>query len=209
MKTFCGYLREHAKNIIDFEKKKMLPLTKEELKSYQDIKVCYICGKRFLKKFTNDKAYRKFRKFRNNNINKCILLLRKNVYLYEYMEDWEKFNETKLPEKEEFYSNLNMENITDVDYMHAEIICKDFEIKNLGEHHDLYLKNDPLLLVDVFENFRKMCFKIYCLDTVKVLSAPGLAWQAAFKNTEVKLELLGDIDMLLMVEKGMRGKCLM
>ena len=67
----------------------------------------------------------------------------------------------------------------------------------------MYLKNDPLLLVDVFENFRKRCFKIYCLDTV--ISAPGLAWQVAFKKTEVKLELLADIDMLLMVEKGIRG----
>ena len=110
-----------------------------------------------------------------------------------------------MPEKEEFYSNLNMEDITDADYMHAKRVCKDFEIKNLGEYHDLYLKSDTLLLADVFENFRKMCLKIYHLDPVKFLSAPGLAWQAALKKTEVKLELLTDIDMLLMVEKGIRG----
>ena len=133
------------------------------------------------------------------------MLLRKGVYLYGYMKDWERFNETTLPEKEEFYSNLNMEDITDADYMHAKRVCKDFEIKNLGEYHDLYLKSDTLLLADVFENFRKMCLKIYHLDPVKFLSAPGLAWQAALKKTEVKLELLTDIDMLLMVEKGIRG----
>ena len=92
------------------------------------------------------------------------------------MDDWEKFNERTLPEKEEFYSNLNMEDITDADYMHAKRVCKGFEIKKLGEYHDFYLKSDTLLLPDVFENFRKMCLKIYHLDPVKFLSVPGLAW---------------------------------
>ena len=91
------------------------------------------------------------------------------------MDDWEKFNKTTLPEKEEFYSNLNMEDITDADYMHAKRVCKDFEIKNLAEYHNLYLKSDTSLLADAFESFRKMCLKIYYLDPVKFLSAPGLA----------------------------------
>ena len=98
-----------------------------------------------------------------------------------------------------------MEDITDVDYMHAKRVCKDFKIKNLGEYHDFYLKSDTLLLADVFENIRKMCLKIYHLDPVKFLPAPGFAWQAALKKTEVKLELLTDIDMLLMVNKGIKG----
>ena len=84
--------------------------------------------------------------------------------------------ETSLPEKEEFYSNLNMEDITDTDYIHAKRVWKDFEIKNLCKYHDLYLKSDTLLLADVFKNFRKNCFKIYHLDAVKKFSAPGLAW---------------------------------
>ena len=84
-------------------------------------------------------------------------------------------------------------------------VFKDFEIKILGEYHDLYLKSDTLLLADVFENFSKMCLNIYQLDPAKFISAPGLAWQAALKKTVVKLELLTDIDMLLMVEKGIRG----
>ena len=98
-----------------------------------------------------------------------------------------------------------MEDITDSDFMHAKGLGKDFEIKHLAEYHDLYLKSDTLLLTDVFENFRKMCLKIYHLDPVKFLSAPELTWQAALKKTEVKLELFTDIDMLLMVEKGIRG----
>ena len=112
------------------------------------------------------------------------------------MDDWEKTNETLLPEKEEFYSNLNIEDITDADYMHAKKVCEDFEIKNLGEYHDCYLKSDTLLLADVFENFRKICLKIYHLDPIKFLSAPGSAWQAASKKTEVKLELSTNIDII-------------
>ena len=79
------------------------------------------------------------------------------------MDDWEKFNKTFLSEKEDFYSHLNMEDITDTDYAHAKKVCKDFEIKNLGEYHDLYVQSNTLLLADVFENFRNMCLEIYKL----------------------------------------------
>ena len=136
---------------------------------------------------------------------KFILLLRKGVYSYECKDDWEKFNETSLPEKEGFYSHLNMENITDADYAHIKRVCKGFNIKNLGEYNDLYVQSDTLLLADIFENFRKMCIEICKLDPAKFLSAPRLAWQAALKKTEVKLDFLTDINMLLMVEKGIRG----
>ena len=121
------------------------------------------------------------------------------------MDDWEKFNVTSLPEKEDFYSHLNMEDITDADYTHIRRVCKDSEIQNLREHHDLYVQGDTLLLADVFEDFRNMCLEIYELDHAKFISAPELAWQAALKKTKVKLDLLTDIDMLLMVEKGISG----
>ena len=68
-----------------------------------------------------------------------------------------------------------MEDIADANYMHGKKVCKDFEIKNLGEYHDLHLKSDTLLLADVSEKFRKMCLKIYEIDPAKFLSAPGLA----------------------------------
>ena len=95
------------------------------------------------------------------------------------MNDWGKCNETSLPEKEGFYSHLNMEYITDADYAHAKRACKDFEMKNLGEYHDLYVQNDALLLADLYENFPNMCLKKYELDPEKFLSAPGLAYQKA------------------------------
>ena len=82
---------------------------------------------------------------------------------------------------------------------------KIFEIKNLGGYHDLYVQSYTLLLADVFENFQNVCIEIYVLDPAKFLSATGLTWQAALKKTEVKLDLLTDIDILLMVEKGVRG----
>ena len=117
-------------------------------------------------------------KFSSNGIDKFILLLRRGVYPYEYTDDWEKFNETALPEKEKSYRNLSLEDITDADYMHAKRVCKDFEMKNLGEYHDLYLKSDTLLLADGFENFRDLCLGIHELEPVKFISASGLAWQA-------------------------------
>ena len=98
------------------------------------------------------------------------------------MDDLEKVNEETLPEKEEFYRNLNIEDITHVGYIHAKRVCKDFDIKNLGEYHDLYLKSDVLLLVDFFENFKKMSLKIDELNPAKFISAPGLARQATLKK---------------------------
>ena len=89
--------------------------------------------------------------------------------------------------------------------MHAKRIFKDFEIKKFGGYNDLYLKSDVLLLAGVFENFSKMCLKFYESDPRKFISAPGLAWQAAWKKTEVKLQLLNDVEMLLMVEEGIGG----
>ena len=123
------------------------------------------------------------------------------------MDSWEKFNETSLPNKEYFYSNLNLESNTDQDYAHAQKVWKVFEIKNLDEYHNLYVQCDTLLLADVFANFRDGCIVIYELDPAHFLSAPGLAWQASLKKTEVNLELLTDVKMPLMVEEGMCGMC--
>ena len=138
--------------------------------------------------------------FCNGDLNKFILLLRKGVYPYEYMNSWAKFDETTIPPNEAFYSTLNLEDISDEDYPHVQKVGGVFKIKN-----DLYVQSDTLLLADVFENFRNMCLEIYELDPVYFVSAPGLAWQACLKKTGVKLELITDYDMILMIEKGIRG----
>ena len=143
--------------------------------------------------------------FCNGDLNIFILLLQKGVYPYKYMDSWGKFDETTLPSKEVFYSNLNLEDISDEDYAYAQKVLDVFKIKNLGEYHYLYVQSDTLLLSDIYENFRNMCLNIYELDPVYFVSAPGLAWQACLKKTGVKLELITDYDMLLMIEKRIRG----
>ena len=121
------------------------------------------------------------------------------------MDSWERFNETSLPDKKAFYSELNIEDITDRDYAHAQKVFEEFKLKNLGDYHDLYVQSDTLLLADVFENFRNKCIEIYELDPAQFLSAPGLAWQICFKKIKVEVKLLPNNDMLLMAEKSTRG----
>ena len=137
--------------------------------------------------------------------DKLELLTRKGIYPYEYMTSPEKLKETQLPSKEAFYSRLNDEGISNENYAHARKVWETFEMKNLEDYHNLYNRVDVLLLADVFENFRDICIKNYKLDPTHYYTAPGLAWDVALKVTKVELELLSDIDMLLMVEKGIRG----
>ena len=124
--------------------------------------------KPIIKKFSN--TY----KFCNRDINKFVLLLKKGVYPYEYMDSWERFIETILPNKKAFYSKLYLEDITDEDYIHTQKVFEEFQLKHLGEYHDLYAESDILLLTDVFGNFRNKCIEVYELDPVHFLYAPGL-----------------------------------
>ena len=112
-------------------------------------------NKKLIKRFAN------IYEFCNKDINKSILLLRKSVYPYEYIDSWQKFDETSLPDKKAFYSSLNQKDITDVDHRHVKRVFKKFNNKNLGAYHDLYVQSDTLLLPDVFENFRNKCIEIY------------------------------------------------
>ena len=133
------------------------------------------------------------------------LLTRKGVYPYDYVSSLDKLSETNLPPKEEFYSRLNDEDVTDDDYQHAICVWNTFKCKSIRDYHNLYLKSDVLLLSDVFENFRKTCLKHYKLDPIHYYTSPGLAWDACLKETGQKLQLLHDYDMLMMFERGIRG----
>ena len=167
-------------------------------KNEKQIFKCFNCRTYYEKGFNKEliKRFASTYEFCNKNLNKFILLLRKGVYPYEYMDNWERFDKTSLPNKEYFYSNLNMRNIDDIDYRHGNNVFKRCKLKHLGEYHDSYVQSDTLLLADVFENFRKTCLKVYELDPTHFLSLPGLAWQACLKKTNIKLELLPDYDML-------------
>ena len=140
--------------------------------------------------------------FRGEQFN---LVMRKGVYPYDYVDSITKLSETKLPPQEQFYSELNHSSISDENYEHARKVWKYFDMKPIRDYHNLYLKTDVLLLADVFENFRDVCIENYKLDPAWYYTVPGLAWDACLKKTEVRLELLNDIDMLLMIEKGIRG----
>ena len=135
---------------------------------------------------------------------KLDLMARKGVYPYDYMDSFDKFNK-KLPSKEDFYSILNDEHISDDEYKHAQNVWEEFKLKTMGEYHDLYLKTDILLLADVFENFRRTCLQYYKLDPCHYFTSPGLSWDAMLKMTSIKLELMVDIDMFQFIEKCMRG----
>ena len=133
------------------------------------------------------------------------LVKRKGVYPYDHMDSFQKFEETELPTQEKFYSLLNNSSISDEDYRHAQNVWKTFNMKSMGDYHDVYLKADVLLLADVFENFRKTCLQYYGLDPCYYFTSPGLSWDAMLKMTGVKLNLISDVDMYQFVEKGMRG----
>ena len=144
------------------------------------------------------------------NLNRVIknnssLLTRKGVYPYDYVTSINKLRETKLPSKEDFYSKLYDEEISDEDFQHANNVWNTFNCQTLQDYHDLYLKSDVLLLADVFENFRKTCLKHYKLDPCHYYTAPGLAWDACLKETKQNLQLFKDYDMLMMFEQGIRG----
>ena len=129
----------------------------------------------------------------------------KGVYPYDYMDSFEEFNEKELPTKDQFYSILNDQHITDDEYNHAKEVLNTFMIRTLGDYHDLYLISDVLLLTDVIQNFRKTCMQYYKSDPCHYFTSPGLSWDAMLKMTNIKLELMTDIDMFQFIEKGMHG----
>ena len=141
----------------------------------------------------------------DDDLDKFMLLIRKGVYPYEYTDSDERIKEITLPPIEKCYSNLYQKHISDKDYEHAKNVWSTFNIENIEEYHDLYVQVDTLLLSDIFENFRDMCLDVYELDPAYFVSVPGLAWQACLKTTNIKLELLTDIDMSIMFEKRITG----
>ena len=136
---------------------------------------------------------------------KLELVKRKGVYPYEYFNSFEKFKETNLPDIDKLFSPLKDSDISEKEYQRASDVWKVFEIKNLGEYHDLCLKTDVLLLCDVFEKFINVCLKDYCLEPCHYFSSPGLSWDAMLKMTGIELQKIDNIDMHLFLEKGIRG----
>ncbi|XP_046736598.1 uncharacterized protein LOC124405611 [Diprion similis] len=173
----------------------LLPVNKEKYISFTKYVKATDIKFRFIDSF----------RFMPSSLEKLATYLGKGVFPYEYINNWEKLEDRRLPTKPQFYSKLNDRDISDDDYAHACEVWQTFNVQTLGEHSDLYLQTDVFLLADVFQNFRQNCWTTYKLDPLHYYTAPGLSFDAMLKCTGIELELLTDIDMIMFIEKGIRG----
>ena len=132
------------------------------------------------------------------------LIKHRRVYPYEYMDSFEKFSDRKLADTCELFSSLKDECISEKYYLYAISVWSNLKKKTMSDYHDLYLKIDFLLLPAIFEMFINACLDSYRLDPCHYFSSQGLSWDAMLKMTEIKLQLISDIDRYLFIEKGMR-----
>ncbi|XP_057305351.1 uncharacterized protein LOC130642280 [Hydractinia symbiolongicarpus] len=204
-----SYIAENTEKYISFNVKIKVPIAGMEHgdgETYKKIEIRFIDSCRFmassLEKLVNnldDEQCKNLRwYFNEDDIFK--LMRKKGVYPYAYMNSWQQFEETELPPLEAFYSKLDMNGINDEEYEHVQKVWNAITLNGpetiMGDYHDVYLVTDVVLLTDIFQNFRSTSHANYKLDPAHFYSAPGLAWKAALKYTEIKLELLTDPDML-------------
>ncbi|KAM0726697.1 hypothetical protein ACS0PU_007881 [Formica fusca] len=205
----------------------VLPITKEKYISFtkhvkdtaersdwrSDIKLRFIDSYKFLSTsleklasfLNNDKLQILKSKFQDLLTEEFNLLTRKGVFPYEYIDCVDRLHDTCLPPRESFYSSLTGDTVSESDYAHAENVWRRFSVRTLGEYSDLYLKTDVLLSADIFENFRDECIESYGLDPAYYYTLPGYTWDAMLKHTNITFELLTDIDMVMFIERGIRG----
>ena len=157
----CRYMQDSLSNLVD---------------NLSELKIKEVDNDVLIKRFYN--TYQ----LSDNDINKFNLLLRKGIYPYEHMDSWKRFNKIELPSKDKFYSTLNLEDISDDDYVHAINAWNTFNINHLGEYHDFYVKLDTALLADIFENFRDKHLETDKLGPAYFLTTPGLSWWPCLKK---------------------------
>lgn len=149
--------------------------------------------------------HREFGNINNIDDGKMQLLERKGVFPYDFLDSWNKLKIAALPPKDAFFSHLTESHISDEEYAHAQAVWNAFNIQNLGEYANLYLKTDILLLCDVFEDFRETLYNLFKLDPAHYVTLPGFSFDAMLRFTKVEIELLTDVDMLMFVERALRG----
>ncbi|CAH1101901.1 unnamed protein product [Psylliodes chrysocephalus] len=195
----------------------LLPITKEKYISFTKHIEEYPIQFRFIDSFrfmasSLDKLASYLEEFPNLKIQfwelseeQLNLLTKKGVMPYDYIDSFERFEETCLPPIELFYNKLDDKPCPHRLYLRAQEIWSKFNCRNLGQYVDLYMKTDIMLLADVFERFRNSCHKTYGLDPAHYYTLPGFTWDAMLKYTKQELDLLTDIDMFMFVESGIRG----
>ena len=190
-----GVIAKNTEDYISFSIKVEVDkyIDKNGEEKYKELELRFIDSFKFMSSSLDSlvnnlaKGDHKFWGFEKYNDKQRELLIRKGIYPYEYLNSWDRFNEGRLPRKEQFYSSLNMSGVSDKEYEHACKVWKEFNIKNMGEYHDLYLRTDVILLANVFELFRNVCMENYGLDPAHFYTAPGLAWKACLKKTGIRL----------------------
>ena len=212
LKNFDSHLL--CQGIGSFKNKKIscIPQTMERYVSFTIGKLRFIDSFAFLpsslESLTENLAQNDsnpFYHFLNEFPSKKDLLLRKGIYPYQYVDSWEKIDDTELPPREEFYSDIKREHISQSDYVHAKTVFEKCACKTLTDYHDLYLKVDVLLLAEIMEHFRDVTLQCYQFDPFHFYTSPGLIWSAMLKMTGVTLELLINVDHYLFIEKAIRG----
>ena len=203
--TKMGVIAKNTEDYISFSMKVEVDkyIDKAGKERSKEIEPRFIDGIKFMSSSLDSlvnnlaKGDHQFLGFENYSNYQCKLLIQKGIYPYEYMDSWDRFEETSLPPAKHFYSKLNMSGVSKTDYEHACTVWADFGVRNLGEYHNLYLRTNVILLTNVFESFRHVCLDNYGLDPAHFYTAPGLAWKAWLKKTGIRLDLLLDPDMLL------------
>ena len=197
------FIIHELSNFTQIKKVSLVPKTEEKYLTYEFMGLKFIDSFAFLdksldqlvKNLRNDEQYDdqyfvSLRKhFSHLSSQQLKLLLRKGVYPYEYMNSHDKFNEICLPMQDQFFSSLTQSHVSNEDYTHAINVWKTFQVKDMGEYHDIYLKCDVLHLADVFEHFRNQTLTNFQVDPSHYISTPQLAWDAMLKTTNVKLEI--------------------
>ncbi|XP_014476714.1 PREDICTED: uncharacterized protein LOC106745535 [Dinoponera quadriceps] len=208
---------EGSVDLLPINKERYLSFTKNikcaRVKWRQRVKLRFVDSFRFLStsldklaSFLDEDKLRAIRStFSHLTASDFALLTRNGVFPLEYIDSAAQLTETELPSRDAFYSSLSNEIVSEADYEHAETVWRRFDVRNFGEYSDLYLKTDVMLLADIFENFRDVCTDSYGLDPAHYYTLPGYTWDAMLEHTNVRLELLTDIDMVLFIERGIRG----
>ena len=215
LKNYDGHLIIQKCYLFGAKRINTIPLTPEKFLSFRINRQEYKDSFQFISE-SLDKLVKSLResKYHFPNTRKCKyikndydldLLTQKGIYPYEYMDSWERFDETEFPEHKHFYSSLTESNISEEEYLRGLNVWKHFEIKTLGEYHDLYLTLDVLLLSDVMLKFRSTLLFHFGLDPAHFYTIPNYSWFAMLKATEIRLELITDIDMYDMIKNNIRG----
>lgn len=198
----------------------VIPLNKEvyislshftKMNDSHDLEIRFLDTMRFmgdsLDSLANNLTDNDFRTIKNHfqTSKEFDLMKKKGIFPYEYLNSFQKLNDCQLPSRSDFFNKLNNRECSVEEYLHATEVWNTFKCSTLRDYLELYLKTDVLLLTDVFENFRKVCKSIYNLDPSQYYTAPGLSWDAMLKTTNIKLDLLTDVDMYNFFKKAIRG----